>query len=207
MNVGDSPFEGADITVSEITVSDLGHADIENILNYWFGSSSLELRAMIGFDPNKMPSRRLMREALALKTGQGSVAPTILTIRVRGVSVGVHELTHIEPRVSAIMHAHIWNTEHRGRGIGAVSYVRAMERFFEAHGFQRLIFDTPSTNLAANKVKQLWGISPCGRGTFVIPTMAEPIATTRYQVERAHLAGIVERVERLWKYKPLRKQG
>ncbi|WP_024512879.1 hypothetical protein [Bradyrhizobium sp. ARR65] len=88
----------------------------------------------------------------------------------------------------------------------AVSYVRAMQRFLDAHGFQRIIFQTPSRNLAANKVKQIWNISPCDRDTFIMPTMAEPIETTRYQVERADLAGIVERVERFWKCKPVRKQ-
>lgn len=193
------PFADADILVTDIAVSDLEQEDIESILNYWFGSSSLELRTMMAIDQKKMPSRRLMREGLAFKAGQKNVAPTILIIKVRDISIGVHELTHIEPNVSAIMHAHIWSADHRGRGIGTVSYLRAMERFFEAHALQRIIFDTPSKHLASNRLKHAWGISPCSTGTFVIPTMSEPLETIRYQVERSDLAQIVDRVERNWK--------
>lgn len=81
------------------------------------------------------------------------------------------------------------------------SYLRAMERFFEAHGLQRIIFDTPSKHLASNSLKYAWGISPCSTGTFGIPTMSEPLETIRYQVERSDLAQIVDRVERNWKYR------
>jgi RimJ/RimL family protein N-acetyltransferase len=199
MNVGVDPFAGPAIQLSEITVSELQRTDIEKILNYWFGSSSLDLRTMIGIDPQKMPSRRSMREGLEFKASQKNVLPTILIVRVRDVGIGAHELTHIEPHVSAIMHAHIWSAEHRGRGIGTVSYLRAMERFFEAHGLQRIIFDTPTKNMAANRLKDAWGISPRSAGTFSIPTMAVPIETTRYEVERSDLAQMIDRVERNWK--------
>ncbi|MGY3585666.1 RimJ/RimL family protein N-acetyltransferase [Bradyrhizobium sp. USDA 4341] len=206
MSIGVDPFAGPDIVLSEITVCDLEQADIERILNYWFGPSSEDLRTTLGIDPKKMPSRRLMREGLALKASQKSVPSTILIVRVRDIGIGMHELTHIEPNVSATMHAHIWNAEHRGRGIGAISYIRAMERFFAAHKLQRIMFDTPRKHLASNRLKHAWGILPASTGTFSISTMAEPIETARYQVERSDMAGIVDRVERNWKYRAQRVQ-
>jgi RimJ/RimL family protein N-acetyltransferase len=198
------PFADVNILVSDITVSDIEYADVDCILDYWYGSSSEDLRSSLGIDSGRLPSRRMMREMLAFKISRRDAAPTILTVRVRDVSVGVHELTHIEPGISAVMHAHIWNAEHRGRGIGAVSYVRAMQRFFATHGFQRVIFETPSANVASNRLKKTLGISPHSKGTFFIPTMAEPIETTRYEVERSELPGIVDRIERNWRYRQAR---
>lgn len=184
----------AGVRPSDITASDLELSDIEHILVYWYGSPPEYLHTL-GVAPEKLPSRHKMAEMLARKVAHERARPTILTVKIKGVSIGLHELTHIEPGVSAVMHAHIWRLEDRGRGIGAVSYVKAMERFFAAHGFQRIVFETPTANVAANRIKRVLGIAPVGNGTIYLPIMTRPLATTRYQVERVDLPRIAARVE------------
>ncbi|WP_394827826.1 GNAT family N-acetyltransferase [Pendulispora albinea] len=184
----------SDMHLSDIEAADLEPPDIDSILAYWYDSPVDYLRS-IGVAPEKLPSKRKMREMLALKLGQPHVPPTILVVAAKGERVGVHELTHIEPGVSAVMHAHIWKAEHRGRGIGAVSYVKAMERFFDAHGFSRILFETPTANAGANRIKQILGIAPRGEGSLYLPIMVRPLATTRYAVERSELPAIVGRLE------------
>src|SRR5262249_17052093 len=191
----------ARIRPSDITVSALEHADIVHILDYWYGASPEYLHAL-GVVPEKLPKRSTMAEMLARKVEHESARPTILTIKLRGASIGVHELTHIEPGVSAVMHAHIWRAQDRGRGIGVISYVRAMERFFAAHGFQRIVCETPTANSAANRIKQSLGIVPSGRGTIYLPIMSKPVETTRYEVERAALPAIAARAEHQWTVAP-----
>ena len=187
----------APVRPSDITVSALEHADITHILDYWYDASAEYLHAL-GVMPEKLPKRSKMAEMLARKVEHEVARPTILAIRLKGVSIGVHELTHVEPGVSAVMHAHIWRAQDRGRGIGVISYVRAMERFFAAHGFQRIVFDTPAANSAANRIKQSLGIVPSGRGTIYLPIMIKPVETTRYEVQRADLPQIAARAESHW---------
>jgi RimJ/RimL family protein N-acetyltransferase len=185
------------ISTSDITVADLDTPAVERILSYWYESSAEYLQS-IGVAPERLPSRRKMRELLELKVERREAAPTILVVQLRGEGIGVHELTHVQPGVSAVMHAHIWSAEHRGRGIGVVSYVKAMERFFATHGFERILFETPSANVAANRIKEALGIPPSDSGTLFLPIMTRPVETTRYAVDRASLGAIVERLEQLW---------
>lgn len=190
----------ARIRPSDITVSGPEYADIVHILDYWYEASPEYLHTL-GVAREKLPSRSKMAEMLARKIEYES-RPTILTVKLNGVGVGVHELTHIEPDISAVMHAHIWRAQNRGRGIGVISYLRAMERFFEAHGFQRIIFETPTANHAANRIKRTLGIAPSGHGTIYLPIMIEPVATTHYEVERADLPRITAHAESEWRLAP-----
>lgn len=189
------------IRPSDITVSNLEYADIVHILDYWYTASPEYLHAL-GVAPEKLPSRSKMGEMLRRKIQHENARPTILTIKLKGVGIGVHELTHIAPSVSAVMHAHIWRAEDRGRGIGVVSYVKAMERFFAIHGFQRIVFETPLSNMAANRIKQSLGIVPSGYGTIYLPIMIGPVETMRYEVERTDLPRIAARAESGWTVAP-----
>lgn len=184
--------------LSDVEVGDLEPGDVEHIVRYWYDSPPDYLQS-IGVARERLPSRRKMQEALALKLARRETAPTILIIRLGGEGVGVHELTHIEPAVSAVMHAHIWHEEDRRRGIGVVSYVRAMERFFAAHRFERIVFETPRANQGANRLKQKLGIEPVGDGTIYLPIMTRPMETTRFVVQASDLPRLVARLETIWR--------
>jgi RimJ/RimL family protein N-acetyltransferase len=185
------------ISTSDITVADQDAPAVERILSYWYESPAEYLQS-IGVAPERLPSRRKMREMLMLKVERREATPTLLIVQLRGESIGVHDLTHIQPGVSAVMHAHLWSAEHRGRRIGVVSYVKAMERFFATHGFERILFETPTANVAANRIKETLGIPASGTGTLFLPIMTRPVETTRYAVDRSSLGAIVERLERIW---------
>lgn len=187
----------ASFRLSDVEVGDLESGDVEHILRYWYESPPDYLQS-IGVAPERLPGRRKMQEALALKVARREMVPTMLIIRFRGESIGVHELTHIESGVSAVMHAHIWREDDRRRGIGAVSYVRAMERFFALHRFDRIVFETPRANRAANRLKQKLGIEPVGSGTIYLPIMTQPMETTRYIVQASDLPRLVARLEATW---------
>ena len=129
-------------------------------------------------DVDKLPSERRMRELLTIlvRWNRSGAAPApILAIRHMGRAIGVHELTHLSPGCSAVMHAHIWQARYRGIGIGSVSYPAAMRIFFDRFALKCIRFETPIDNLSAQSVKRKLGIEPQGEGTIDMPMLRTPV--------------------------------
>ncbi|MGS0894399.1 hypothetical protein ACVBGC_18000 [Burkholderia stagnalis] len=197
------------IEVADIDVRDFSRADIDGFIAYWYDSGDRHLIEM-GVDPAKLPGRRQMREMLALNLERDAraVAPrnAIFSITLRGQTVGVHELTHLEQRAdgppgyyaSGVMHAHIWNPEHRRLGIGIVSYVKAMAAFFARFPLDSIRFESPADNVGANRIKTRLGIEAQGEGVFDLPILCSPLRTIRYRVMPDQLPAITARMEALW---------
>src|SRR5690349_15818628 len=127
------------LEIDDIRVTDFAAADIPGFLDYWYRSPRGHLMAM-GVSPEELPREKRMREMLEINIEENRSSPVskqaILSIKLRDRTIGVHELTHIVSSTSGIMHAHIWDGAHRGMGIGLVSYVKAMQIFFERFGLK-----------------------------------------------------------------------
>jgi RimJ/RimL family protein N-acetyltransferase len=186
---------------ADIAVVDFAEADIEGFLRYWYDADPGFLAAM-GVDPARLPSRRKMREMLELnlERDRRSERPlnTILSISLKGETIGVHELTHLTAGDSGILHAHIWDTAHRGRGIGIVSYVKAMQAFFRRFDLARIVFESPALNPGANRIKDKLGIKPSGEGVIDMPMLRHPVPTVRYVVEAGDMPAILRNMESAW---------
>ncbi|HSK41432.1 MAG TPA: GNAT family protein [Arenibaculum sp.] len=186
---------------ADIAVVDFAGADIDGFLRYWYDADAGFLAAM-GVDPAKLPSRRKMREMLELnlERDERSRTPqnTILSIKLKGETIGVHELTHLTAGDSGILHAHIWDRAHRGRGIGIVSYVKAMQVFFRRFDLARIVFESPAHNPGANRIKDKLGIEASGEGMIDLPILRHPVATVRYVVAAGDMPAIVRNMERAW---------
>jgi RimJ/RimL family protein N-acetyltransferase len=189
--------------MARIAVDQFCAADIDGFLHYWYASGPDALLRM-GVDPARLPRPNKMREMLewnlARDAASGQPQNAILSIKLDGETVGVHELTHLVARgaapgyASAIMHAHIWRAEHRGQGIARVSYVLAMECFFARFGLDTIRFESPRDNPGAIGIKQKLGLRACGTGTIDLPILARPLPTVCYEVTRAELAGLGARM-------------
>jgi len=186
---------------SDVTVADFTEADIEGFLAYWYDSDRDFLETM-GVDPGRLPSRGKMREMLelAIERDRRAERPqsTILAIRLGEETVGVHEITHLTAGDSGILHAHIWKAEHRRRGIGIVSYVRAMEAFFERFDLARIVFESPAHNAGANRIKERLGIPAVGTGTIEMPFQHGALATVTYIVTPDDLPRIRRNMAAAW---------
>ncbi|KVL30858.1 GNAT family N-acetyltransferase [Burkholderia sp. MSMB1835] len=182
------------IHLSDIHVDDFAEQDIIPCLDYWYRSPSTLMESM-NVDVGKLPSEQRMRELLTIlvQRAHGGIARApILAIRHMGDAIGVHELTHLEPGLSAIMHAHIWQARYRGIGIGSVSYLAAMRIFFDRFDLQSIRFETPADNASAQAVKSKLGIAPQGEGVIDMPMLRNPVKTVSYRVLRHELDGIAE---------------
>ncbi|MDN7490976.1 GNAT family N-acetyltransferase [Burkholderia sp. AU31652] len=180
------------IHLSDIHVDDFAEQDIAPCLDYWYRSPSTLMESM-NVDVDKLPSERRMRELLTIlvRWNRSGAAPApILAIRHMGRAIGVHELTHLSPGCSAVMHAHIWQSRYRGIGIGSVSYPAAMRIFFDRFALKCIRFETPIDNLSAQSVKRKLGIEPQGEGTIDMPMLRTPVKTISYRVLRNELEDI-----------------
>lgn len=195
--------------IDDIQVREFSGDDITGFLAYWYDSDAAFLKSL-GVNPAKLPQRRKMREMLELdmkRAGQAGHRPSaLLAIALKGVTVGVHELTHLSARAggdgqgfeSGVMHAHIWRPEHRGRGIAIVSYVRAMQEYFRRFALDAVLFESPILNPGANRIKAKLGIAASGESSIHWPLLDGPVRTLRYRVARAELPRIEQRMRQAW---------
>lgn len=177
----------------EVELRDLERGDLDAYVEYWHRPGNRALAAL-GVDPRKVYPARKMREMLELNIASNAALPEsrmpTVAIVYGGRAVGVHELTNLVPGDSAVMHAHIWDESLRGRGIGAISYVKAMKLYFERFGLRTIRFETPKLNPAANRIKEKLGLRPVGSGTFDLPILSGTVETDSYAVTRDELARI-----------------
>lgn len=116
----------------------------------------------------------------------GPPIPTLFVF-YRGEPVGFHNSTHREPGQTLIMHAHFFRADLRGKGIGTVSYVLAMEKFLTEYGYQEVIFKTPEQNIAAMKIKEKIGLAPIGEEVIDWPQLVQPLPVKVFRVTRSEL--------------------
>lgn len=180
----------------EVSLREFMPRDIEAVLSYFFDSPRPFLRSM-GLRARKPGDRERWvagwRQHFA-KARRLRGAPIRLTILYKGRRVGIHTLTHIEPRRSAIMHAHFFRAEDRRLGIGRLSYVLAMRRLLREHRLKEIIFKTPLINAGALRIKQILGLRPRGTETLDWPVLRPGIRARVYRVDRRALAAAARRV-------------
>jgi RimJ/RimL family protein N-acetyltransferase len=182
----------------DVEVRDLGIEDLDRYIDYWHNPSNTALDAL-GIDRNKMYPARKMREMLSLTIANNrklqSSQLSILAIVCGGSAVGVHELTELHIGDSAVMHAHIWNKGDRGRGIGLICYVKAMEVYFQRFSLNVIRFETPRINSGANRIKEKLGLKPQGSGVFNLPILKQPVEADTYVIRKEILSTLIERVK------------
>jgi RimJ/RimL family protein N-acetyltransferase len=185
------------ISLDDVELRDLGPDDVEPYVDYWHNPENTALDAL-GIDRAKVYPAKKMREMLALTIASNAKLERsqqpIVCIVFRGRTIGVHDLTELGPGDSAVMHAHIWNQEFRGLGIGLVSYVKAMELYFERFALETIRFETPKVNAGANRIKAKLGLEPRGSGLFNLPMLKHAVETNTYVVERAMLPELLRKV-------------
>lgn len=196
--------------LSDVQVRSFNSADINGFLAYWYDSDPAFL-STLGVSVMKLPRRAKMREMLELNVARdsqgGKEQSALLAVTLRGETIGVHEMTHLIERLgdegrgfeTGIMHAHLWRPEHRGQGIAIVSYVTAMQVFFDRFGLDAILYESPAHNVAANRIKEKLGIQACGEGRISWPILAEPTRTIRYRVTLNDMPEIEERMKLAWR--------
>jgi RimJ/RimL family protein N-acetyltransferase len=169
--------------------------DLDDLCDYFFRSPPGFLTAM-GINMAAMQKEEEFRAGHENGIRQAAAEnkhPRCVTVLFRGKRVGMHSLTHMQGE-SAIMHAHFYHTEARGRGIGTVSYVKAMHLFLHDFGLKEIVFKTPVHNLAPMRIKEKLGLVPEGEEELNWPLLLPGVRAKIYRVRAHDLARIKARL-------------
>lgn len=146
-----------------VAVRNLTLIDVQQVLDYWYGSPSEYIEGM-GVDLAKMLPRAEFEKILINKCreSESSAKPNInaLIVEYSEKAVGFHTINPVHEGDFGVFHAHLWAEDMRGRGIGIQTYPKACRVFFERFNLRRILFKTPVQNVGALRVKEKLGI-PC----------------------------------------------
>jgi hypothetical protein len=180
----------------DVQVREFQREDLADMLNYFFESSA-EFLNSIGLrtpQPGAAEKSKVAWEKRLDERAKGAPAIPVLTVLYQGERVGFHTSTHREPGRSLIMHAHFFRKDLRGKGIGTVSYVLAIEKFLTDYGFEEVIFKTPKRNAAPMRIKEKLGLTPVNEEVIDWPELVEPLPVQVFRVTRTELPALKGRV-------------
>jgi RimJ/RimL family protein N-acetyltransferase len=148
-----------------LTLRDLTPHDIPRIMDYWYRSPPGFIESM-GVDWAKMPSEKEFEASLLKKCSDNEKLPqskiNALIIHYDGKPIGLHTINPLLEGDYGIFHAHFWNKELRGQGLGTQSYKAACEIFMKRFALKRILFKTPVQNRSAIRVKEKLNITCVG---------------------------------------------
>ncbi|MAX81295.1 MAG: GNAT family N-acetyltransferase [Crocinitomicaceae bacterium] len=126
--------------------------DIPLIADYWLLSDSDFLIGM-GVDLDKLPSREGLTNMLTqqLNLPDAEKASLAMILEVDGKPVGHCNVNQITFGKEATMHLHLWNTQHRQKGLGTTMVLKALPEFFNRLQLQTLWCEPYAHNPAPNK--------------------------------------------------------
>ena len=185
------------VNSNEVTVRFFTEADIDLYCDYFF-RSPLGFLEGIGLNVAALGSEIEMRKRIvaslssAIEKAENFPLITVLhQVRV----IGIHSFTHVVPSESGVMHAHFFLAQDRGKGVGPISYVKAIELAFKRLNFKWIEFRTPIQNTSALKIKEKLGLKSLGDTVFESPIVLNgQLAARLYRVTPADLPAMKIRV-------------
>lgn len=176
-----------------IAVRDAQLSDCPLLLNYWYHSPPGFIEAM-GVDLKKMPKESEMEENFKSRILKNELLESsklsALVITYDQKPIGIHSINPLFENDYGIFHAHIWDREFRGKGVGLISYQMACRVFMERFHLTKILFKTPIQNTGAIRVKEKIGIRCIGEETIGFGiirdgTRAEVFELTKEELFRA----------------------
>lgn len=180
------------VAPSDVCIRDFLPEDILPCVDYWTGNSE-EFWRDRGVDKSKLKSRDEFIAAYEHAFKQMGDVWFLCTIVYKDIPIGVHALTDLLEGKSGVFHAHIWDKNCRGKGIGMYSYLKAADFFMKKLKLKKIVFKTPKINVAANRIKQKIGIPCLGETTFESPILIKPLEANLYELDRPLLDQLLRR--------------
>jgi [ribosomal protein S5]-alanine N-acetyltransferase len=137
---------------------ELSHFDVHLILAYWYTADEFYLRTL-GADINKLPPKKVMEDMLLkqLKSEYSVKSSYAIIWELDDIPIGHCNVNQINFGKSAFMHLHLWDDEHREKGIGTKLVLQSLPYFFENLNLKVLYCEPSALNPAPNKTLQKVG--------------------------------------------------
>jgi RimJ/RimL family protein N-acetyltransferase len=170
---------------NDVQVRPFSERDIDSVLDFYYRSPR-DLPMLQDLDFAKVPAETQMRQALS-----GQIpSMMIVTIEYKGRAVGIHQLFDIRDG-QADFSAVLWNADVRGKGIGAVSWYKACQYFFDSFpSLQVLLFKAPKTNPYSAKLAKKLPLKLVGQEELASPMIKAGIQADVYSVTRTEFENL-----------------
>ena len=141
-----------------LSVREIRHSDISDIVNYWHTASKSYLHGM-GADINKLPSREEFAHMLAkhINTPIEQRISYCIIWEADGRSIGHSNTNPTKYGEEAFMHLHLWNSGLRKKGLGAELVKLTLPFFFNKLKLKKLYSEPYALNPAPNKTFEKLG--------------------------------------------------
>jgi RimJ/RimL family protein N-acetyltransferase len=165
---------------NDVQVRPFAERDVDPLLDFYYRSVR-DAPAIQDFDFDRFPKESVMRQQLfgLLNT------PSIVTVEHLGRPVGVHQLLDMKDG-QAEFWAVLWNAEVRGKGIGAVSWYKACQYFFDSFpGLHVLLFKAPKSNPFSERLAKKLPLKFINEEELASPLYKAGIRANVYSVTRS----------------------
>ena len=144
--------------LTELSIRELQHIDIEPLCDYWFKSDPQFLINM-GVDLSKMPAREQWQQMLNEQINQSYKEKQSYCIiwLLNNKPVGHSNVNRIIFGEEAYMHLHIWKPGNRTKGLGLQFVQMTLPHFFKNMQLKKLCCEPYALNPAPNKTMQKLG--------------------------------------------------
>ena len=168
--------------VAMLSVRPMEERDVPRLVAYWSDATPVQLAAM-GADAGRVPPPDELAASLRRTLEPGS--PHAYSIwEVEGQAVGHACLKDIEPGHQGSIHLHLWVSELRGRGHGAILFCRSVVAFYEQFSLQRMICEPSATNPAPNAMLRRIGFPLLSERHGRSSELSVETRLARYAIER-----------------------
>jgi RimJ/RimL family protein N-acetyltransferase len=180
---------------NDVQVRPFQERDIDPLIEFYYRGAR-QISGFQDFNFERFPQETQMRQQLSGLLN----SPSIVTVEYSGRAVGVHQLMDMRDGQGDFW-AILWNSDARGKGIGAVSWYKACQYFFDSFpGLHVLLFKTPKGNPSSEKLAKKLPLKFIGEEELVSNlykpgTRANVYSVTRSEFEHLHNEDEFDEVE------------
>jgi hypothetical protein len=172
--------------ILKVSIDRFSESDVDILMQYWYESPEDYIKSM-GIRRDKMLKREEFSQRMKDKIRSEDRLFSYLSIKLDSNTIGCHSLTDLNVSHSAVMHAHVFFEEYRRKGVGRISYVLAIKKYFELFDLKKIIFKTPKMNKGPNILKSKYlGLNPIGEEASTSPVLEKGLPLLVYEMSREY---------------------
>ena len=136
----------------QLSVREIQSSDVAFIIRYWLESSDAHLTGM-GVDLSKIPSKETLQQNLIKEIDASLQEKKSYAViwELEGNPIGHCNINQIVFGKQAYMHLHLWEGQHRKKGVGSELVKKSLPFFFENLQLERLLCEPYALNPAPNR--------------------------------------------------------
>lgn len=141
-----------------IAVREMRLEEVDAVIDY-FHNATPEYLELLGVDPTRLPARAQWKQLYEYDYAQPRERRKSLVVlwQFDGANLGFSSVDKIKYGEEAHMHLHVFNSQNRRVGYGAMCVRRSVEVYFELLALKRVICEPNAFNAAPNRTLQKAG--------------------------------------------------